>query len=172
VAPRPDYASFVWAACPSAPDTTASSLAPRRDRAKPRPPTPAPRHDIAKPLASCRSETQRTAPSQERVSFRAFCCRKILIEKQGHKELAPLYIQVAIKIAASGKKADANKRASLENEDCALGCVLIKPFEKFTIENCAKLFCETFLKIAEKNTSMYIDIFLANLNFDKNNILF
>lgn len=89
---RPDYASFVWAACPSALDTTASSLALLRDRARFRPLTPVPRRDIAKPLASCRSETQRTAPSQERVSFYAFCCRKILIEKQGHtKSLRLIY---------------------------------------------------------------------------------
>lgn len=60
-----DYASFVWAARLSEPDTTVSFLVPRRDRARSQPLIPAPRRDIAKPLASCRSETQRTARSQD-----------------------------------------------------------------------------------------------------------
>lgn len=44
---------------PFAPDKGASIPGWRRDPAKLRPRTPAPRRDIAKPLASCRSGTQR-----------------------------------------------------------------------------------------------------------------
>jgi len=58
-----DYASFVSAARPSAPSTTASTLVPRHDRARLRPLTPAPRRDIAKLLALCHSETQKMVGS-------------------------------------------------------------------------------------------------------------
>lgn len=52
---------------PFAPDKAASILGWRRDPAKLQQPTLVPLHDIAKPLASCRSGTQRKMIAEVRV---------------------------------------------------------------------------------------------------------
>lgn len=127
-----DYANSASAARLSGPDTTVSFLAPRRDRARSRPLIPAPRRDIAKPLASCRSETQRTASSQDGCLVLRFLLSKNIDTGDGATKKPRLYILVAIKIAVSRKEAprtsDANKRAMEAGEmgvalSYALGCV-------------------------------------------------
>lgn len=154
-----------------------SSLVLRHDRARLRQLIPAPRHDIAKPLASCRSETQRVARSQERVSFLRFLPSKnIDRETQGYKEPAPLYIQVAIKIVASGKEADApydaNKRAPLPKiarSAASFNQIFREIYDRKLHQ--INYVASHFFKF-QKNINTCVSISLANLNFDKVNILF
>lgn len=60
-------AKLASVARPFAPDKAASILGWRRDPAKLQQQTPVPPHDIAKPLASCRSGTQRKMIAEVRV---------------------------------------------------------------------------------------------------------
>lgn len=135
-APFLGYASFVWVARLFAPGITVSILALLRDQARYQPLTPAPRRDIATPLASCRSETQRTIRSQNECLVLRFLSPKTIDRETGLQRAVPLY-PGRHKNCCFRKKAtphNANKRSlpKIARSAASFNQIFCK---KFTIEN-------------------------------------